>query len=74
MGFVDDHAPRWLIAPCPEPETAALATRLGLSRTTAEVLVRRGLADPDAARRFLTAGRRPDRPGRAAPAPRPSFG
>jgi single-stranded-DNA-specific exonuclease len=50
---MDETAPRWLIAPCSEPRALELAAALGIQRTTAEVLVRRGLDDPKAARRFL---------------------
>ena len=38
-------------------EVDVLAKELGLSRTTASVLVRRGYADPAEARRFLEAER-----------------
>ena len=44
----------WTIAPCNYHEAAALAADLGISETTARVLVRRGLGDPEQARRFLT--------------------
>jgi single-stranded-DNA-specific exonuclease len=50
---MDSTAPRWLIAPCSEPQAVDLAAALGVQRTTAEVLIRRGLDDPDAARNFL---------------------
>jgi single-stranded-DNA-specific exonuclease len=43
----------WTIAPCDYAAAAALAADLGISETTARVLVRRGLADPEQARRFL---------------------
>ena len=44
---------RWLI-PTPDPQAAgALAAALGISAATARVLVRRSLASPDDARRFL---------------------
>jgi single-stranded-DNA-specific exonuclease len=43
----------WRIASCPEPDRRRLAQELGLSRTTASVLVRRGLADPGDAHAFL---------------------
>src|ERR1035441_3459644 len=44
---------RWLI-PTPDPQAAdALVTALGIASPTAKVLVRRGLADPAAARSFL---------------------
>ncbi len=41
--------------PCPRDEVRALAGELGLSETTASVLVRRGYADPETARAFLAA-------------------
>jgi single-stranded-DNA-specific exonuclease len=50
-----DESTTWLVEPCPEPAAAALAAALGVSRTTAEVLVRRGLGDAQAARSFLEA-------------------
>ena len=43
----------WLVEPCPPEEAAALAEALGIRRTTAEVLIRRGHTTPDAARAFL---------------------
>src|SRR6185503_18425041 len=43
----------WLVEPCPPEEAAALAEALGIRRTTAEVLIRRGHSTPDAARAFL---------------------
>ncbi len=43
----------WTIAPCPAVELRTLAGELGTSPTLAAVLVRRGLADPAEARRFL---------------------
>jgi single-stranded-DNA-specific exonuclease len=52
---MDDRAPRWLIAPCPEPAALALAADLGVSRTMAEVLLRRGHDDAGSARAFLGA-------------------
>jgi single-stranded-DNA-specific exonuclease len=45
----------WRMTPCPRPEVTALASALGLSETTASVLVRRGYSDPDHARAFLEA-------------------
>jgi single-stranded-DNA-specific exonuclease len=45
----------WTIDPLDRDAAAALARALGLSDVTASVLVRRGHADPDAARRFLAA-------------------
>jgi single-stranded-DNA-specific exonuclease len=41
------------IAPCPPEASERLAAALGVSRVTADTLVRRGLDDPAAARRFL---------------------
>jgi single-stranded-DNA-specific exonuclease len=49
------HEGTWTIRPCPRPEVRALAQALGLSETTASVLVRRGYGDPEAARAFLAA-------------------
>ncbi|MDQ4018698.1 MAG: DHH family phosphoesterase, partial [Actinomycetota bacterium] len=49
------HEGTWTIRPCPRREARALAQALGLSETTASVLVRRGYGDPDAARAFLDA-------------------
>jgi single-stranded-DNA-specific exonuclease len=46
----------WRMTPCPRPEVTALAGELGLSETTASVLVRRGYGDPGKARAFLAAG------------------
>jgi single-stranded-DNA-specific exonuclease len=43
------------MTPCPRPEVTALAGALGLSETTASVLVRRGYSDPAQARAFLAA-------------------
>ena len=45
----------WRLTPCPRPEVTALADALGLSETTASVLVRRGYSDPAQARAFLDA-------------------
>jgi single-stranded-DNA-specific exonuclease len=45
----------WTIEPCSRRHALALAEALGVSETTASVLVRRGYADPDDARRFLDA-------------------
>ncbi len=47
----------WTLSPCPRPEAVALARELGVSETTASVLVRRGYGDPDAARVHLAAER-----------------
>ena len=43
----------WTIKPCDPRQAAALARELDVSETTASVLVRRGYADPAAARTFL---------------------
>ena len=43
----------WTIRPCDPRESAALARELGLSATTASVLVRRGYADPAVAAAYL---------------------
>jgi single-stranded-DNA-specific exonuclease len=45
----------WSLAPCPRREAAELAQALGVSQTTATVLVRRGYGDPEAASAFLAA-------------------
>src|SRR5438067_3386001 len=47
------HEGSWTIRPCPHRETSALASALGISETTASVLVRRGYGDPGDARGFL---------------------
>ncbi|MBA2295077.1 MAG: single-stranded-DNA-specific exonuclease RecJ [Actinobacteria bacterium] len=44
---------RWTTRPCDWSRVEALAEALGVSETTATVLVRRGLDDPNAARAFL---------------------
>jgi single-stranded-DNA-specific exonuclease len=44
---------RWHIRPCSQQEALALAQELGISETTARVLVRRGYDDAEAAARFL---------------------
>ncbi len=44
---------RFEIAPCPQPHVQALERQLGVSGAVAQVLVRRGLADPERARAFL---------------------
>jgi single-stranded-DNA-specific exonuclease len=46
----------WTIRPCSRSEAGALVRALGVSETTASVLVRRGYGDPEAARAFLAAG------------------
>ena len=43
----------WLVEPCPPEEADRLAEELGVRRTTAEVLIRRGHSTADAARAFL---------------------
>jgi single-stranded-DNA-specific exonuclease len=43
----------WQLDPCAYTDVRALATSLGVSDTTASVLVRRGYADLEEARRFL---------------------
>ena len=43
----------WSVKPCSHDAAGALAQALGLSETTARVLVRRGYHDPDEARAFL---------------------
>ena len=45
----------WTLRPCPRREVDALAQALGISETTASVLVRRGYGDPEQARAFLDA-------------------
>ena len=45
----------WTIEPFEEAAAEALARELDLSEITASVLVRRGYADPESARRFLEA-------------------
>jgi single-stranded-DNA-specific exonuclease len=47
---------RWHIHPCSQEDAAALAGQLGISETTARVLVRRGYAAPADAERFLAGG------------------
>jgi len=44
---------RLVVEPCPFEASEELRRGLGVTRVTADVLVRRGLADPDEARRFL---------------------
>jgi single-stranded-DNA-specific exonuclease len=50
-----DGSRRFEIFPCPEDEVAALQLTLGVSGPLAQVLVRRGLGDSEAARTFLAA-------------------
>ena len=51
------HEGTWTLRPCPRREVVALARELGVSETTASVLVRRGHGDPETARAFLAAER-----------------
>ncbi|MGH2921816.1 MAG: single-stranded-DNA-specific exonuclease RecJ [Gaiellaceae bacterium] len=44
---------KWTISPCPHRDSSALAGALGISETTARVLVRRGLGNPEEAKAFL---------------------
>ncbi len=46
---------RFEIAPCPESQVRELARELAVSEALAQVLVRRGFADPERARAFLAA-------------------
>jgi single-stranded-DNA-specific exonuclease len=46
---------RWTTRPCDWSRVEALAAELGVSETTATVLVRRGLDEPETARAFLAA-------------------
>ena len=57
---VPPDPPRLKIASCDVAAVLALERELGLAHPTAQVLVRRGLADPDAARAWLAAGERHD--------------
>lgn len=52
---VEAPAKRIVLAPCDLAAVEALRVALGVSRTFAQVLVRRGFADADAARIFLAA-------------------
>jgi single-stranded-DNA-specific exonuclease len=47
------HEGIWTISPCPHGEAGALAQALGVSETTARVLVRRGYEQPGEAKAFL---------------------
>ena len=49
-------APRLSLTPCDPPAVERLRGALGCSRTFAQVLVRRGLGEPQEARAFLDAG------------------
>ena len=48
-------SPRLALAPCDPAAVERLRAALGCSRTFAQVLVRRGIGEPDAARAFLAA-------------------
>ena len=52
----------WTLRPCPRSAQIELARTLEISEVTAAVLVRRGLGDPDAARRFLDGEQPPHDP------------
>ena len=52
--------PRFDIPPAPFAQCARLERELGVSAAVAQVLVRRGLGDPDAARAFMAADERHD--------------
>ncbi len=56
------HEGTWEIRPCAYGEVAALAGELGIGEVTASVLVRRGYADPSAARAFLEGEQPPHDP------------
>ncbi len=43
----------WVLRPCPSEKSRKLATELGLSAIVADLLVQRGLTEPEACRRFL---------------------
>jgi single-stranded-DNA-specific exonuclease len=47
------HEATWTITSCPHRESAQLAQELGISETTARVLIRRGHSDAATARSFL---------------------
>src|SRR3954470_3757403 len=48
------------LAPCPSADVARLEDELGVSHVVAQVLVRRGFAEPESARGWLDAGERHD--------------
>ena len=56
------HPGTWTIGACEQAAAAALAAAIGVSETTARVLVRRGRADPAQARAFLAGEQRPHDP------------
>src|SRR5688500_10250740 len=47
--------PRLRVAPCSVADALRVERELGVSHPVAQVLVRRGFADPDAARKWLAA-------------------
>jgi single-stranded-DNA-specific exonuclease len=53
-----DEARRFQIAPCDDLQVARLRRELGVSGALAQILVRRGFAEPEQARRFLAADER----------------
>ncbi len=57
---METRSSRWQCTPYEVGSALRLERSLGISPTLAAVLVRRGLADPDAANRFLDAGERHD--------------
>jgi single-stranded-DNA-specific exonuclease len=56
------HDGTWTLLPCPRSTQVELARALEISEVTASVLVRRGLGDVDAARRFLDGEQPPHDP------------
>jgi len=56
------HEGTWTLADCPPAAQAELVRALGVSELTAAVLVRRGHADPEAARSFLEGEQPPHDP------------
>ncbi|MBX5470799.1 MAG: single-stranded-DNA-specific exonuclease RecJ, partial [Thermoleophilaceae bacterium] len=56
------HDGTWTIGPCDYRSQAELVRALGISDVTAAVLVRRGYADPERARRFLEGEQPPHDP------------
>jgi single-stranded-DNA-specific exonuclease len=56
------HDGIWTLRPCPRSAQVELARALEVSEVTAAVLVRRGLCDPEAARRFLDGEQAPHDP------------
>ena len=55
LPWVGMYEGTWTMRPCPRQEVRELAQALGLSETTASVLVRRGYGDPEKAKAFLAA-------------------